>query len=159
PLYGRTYTKEEDLPGGPKVAVLAHGFWQRRFRSDPNVIGKTIALSGVSYQIIGVMRPSFVIEINDPPDVYVPFQLDPNSTEQANYFNTGARLKPGATFAAANAQLRNAAEEYRRKYPNGLGKDQTFGVESLKEVVVRGVRTLLWVMLGAVGCVLLIACA
>jgi len=159
PLYGRTYTKEEDLPGSPKVAVLAHRFWQRRFASDPNVIGKTIVLSGASYQIIGVMRPSFVIEINDPPDVYVPFQIDPNSTDQANFFNTGARVKQGATLAAANAQMRNAAEEFRRKYPKALGDGQTFGVEPLREVLVRGFRPLAFIMLGAVGCVLLIACA
>jgi predicted permease len=159
PLYGRTYTKEEDLPGGPKVVVLANSFWQRRFRSDPTVIGKTIVLSGISYQIIGVMRPSFVIEINDPPDVYVPYQIDPNSTEQAVMFNTGARLKPGATLAAANAQMRSATQEYRLKYPKALGDGQTFGVEPLREVLVRGFRPLAFIMLGAVGCVLLIACA
>jgi predicted permease len=123
------------------------------------VVGKTIVLSGTSYQIIGVMRPSFVIEINDPPDVYVPFQIDPNSTDQANFFNTGARVKPGATLAAANAQMRNAAEEFRRKYPKALGDGQTFGVEPLREVLVRGFRPLAFIMLGAVGCVLLIACA
>src|SRR5262245_52144218 len=159
PLHGRTYTHEEDRPGGRKVAVLAHRFWERRFGSDPKVIGKTIVLSDVSYEIIGVMKPSFVIEINDPPDVYVPFQLDPYSTEQANFFNTGARLKQGATIAAANAQMRSAAEEFRRLYPKALGADQTFGVEPLRETLVRGVRTLLWVLMGAVGFVLLIACA
>src|SRR5262249_895005 len=93
PLYGRLYSAEEDRPTGPEVALLANRFWQRRFASDPKIIGKTIVLSGISYQIIGVMRPDFVIEINNPPDVYVPSQIDPNSTEQANFFNTGARLK------------------------------------------------------------------
>src|SRR5690349_23645090 len=80
-------------------------------------------------------------------------------TEQGNYFNVGARLKPGVTLAAANAQLKPLADEYRRLYPAGIGPQQGFGVEQLREVLVRGVRTLLWVLLGAVGFVLLIACA
>ncbi len=158
-LYGRTFSQEEDLPGGPNVAVLSHGFWQRRFGSDPNVIGKTIILSGVPHEIIGVTSPGLKIEIDQPPDVYVPFQIDPNSTDQGHYFNAGGRLKPGVTLAAANAQFKVAGEEFRRKYPNAMGPNQTFGVEPLREVLVRGVRTLLWVLLGAVGFVLLIACA
>ena len=159
-LHGRTFSKEEDLPGGPNVAVLSFGFWQRRFASDPNVIGKTIRLSGVPHEIVGVVGPGLVIEIDQPPDIYVPFQLDPHSTDQGHYFNAGARLKPGVTLAAANAQFKVAAEEFRRRYPDGaLGPKGSFGVEPLREVLVRGVRTLLWVLLGAVGFVLLIACA
>src|SRR5262245_46811166 len=79
PLYGRTFSPEEDLPGGPNVVVLSYEFWQRRFGSDPNVIGKRITLSGAPHEIIGVMRPGLKIEIDQPPDVYVPFQIDPNS--------------------------------------------------------------------------------
>src|SRR5262245_20873303 len=159
-LYGRTFSQEEDRPGGPNVAVLSYGFWQRRFGSDPNVIGKTIKLSGVPHEIIGVVGPGLVIEIDQPPDIYVPFQIDPNTTDQGHYFNAGARLKSGVSLAAANAQFKVAAEEFRRKYPTGgLGPNGSFGVEPLREVLVRGVRTLLWVLLGAVGFVLLIACA
>src|SRR5262249_16107845 len=128
-LYGRTFSKEEDLPGGPTVAVLSYGLWQRRFAGDPNVIGKTITLSGTPHEIIGVGDSSLVIEIDQPPDVYVPFQLDPNSTDQGHYFNAGARLKKGVSLAAANAQFKVAAEEFRRKYPNGaLGPKGSFGV-------------------------------
>jgi len=158
-LYGRTFSKEEDLPRGPNVVVLANGFWQRRFGGDPGVIGKSITLSGTPHEIIGILAPSVKIEIDEPPDVYVPFQLDPNSSDQGNYFNSGARLKSGVTLAAANAQFKVAAEEFRRRYPSALGKQATFGVEPLREVLVRGVRTLLWTLLGAVGFVLLIACA
>jgi predicted permease len=158
-ILGRTFSKEEDLPGGPPVAVLAYGFWQRRFGGDPKVVGTTISLSGVPHEVIGVTGDAFRIEIDQPPDVYVPFQLDPNSTDQGHYFNSGARLKAGVTLAAANAQFKVAAEEFRRKYPDALGKDATFGVEPLREVLVRGVRTLLLLLLGAVGFVLLIACA
>src|SRR5262245_55845819 len=158
-LYGRTFSKEEDLPGGPNVVVLTHEFWQRRFGSDPNVVGKTINLSGSPHEIIGVVGPGLKIEIDQPPDVYVPFQIDPNSTDQGHYFNSGARLKPGVVLATANAQFKVAAEEFRRKYPDALGPKESFGVEALREVLVRGVRPLLLVLLSAVGFVLLIACA
>jgi predicted permease len=158
-LYGRTYTQEEDRPGGRDVAVLAYGFWQRRFAGDPKVIGKTIVLSGIPYEIIGVVGPSLKIEIDQPPDVYVPFHLDPYSANQGNYFQVAGRLKPGVTLASANEQLKAATEGFRKTYPNSLGPQGTFGVQPLSYVLVSGVRTLLWVLLGAVGFVLLIACA
>jgi putative ABC transport system permease protein len=158
-VYGRPFTKDEDLPGGRDVAVLAYGFWQRRFGADPNVIGKTITLSGSPHEIIGIAGPSLKIEIDQPPDVYVPFKLDPYSTDQGNYFQVAGRLKPGVTLAAADAQLKAATEGFRKNYPNSLGPKGTFGVQPLGEVLVSGVRTLLWVLLGAVGFVLLIACA
>ena len=113
-VYGRTFTKEEDLPGGRDVAVLAYGFWQRRFGADPNVIGKTITLSGSPHEIIGVAGPSLKIEIDQPPDVYVPFKLDPYSTDQGNYFQVAGRLKPGVNLVAANEQLKAATEGFRK---------------------------------------------
>jgi putative ABC transport system permease protein len=158
-VYGRTFTKDEDLPGGRDVAVLAYGFWQNRFAADPKVIGKTITLSGTPHEIVGVAGPSLKIEIDQPPDVYVPFRLDPYSTDQGNYFQVAGRLKPGVTMVAANEQLKAATEGFRKTYPNSLGPKGTFGVQPLGDVLVSGVRTLLWVLLGAVGFVLLIACA
>ncbi|MGH9648205.1 MAG: ABC transporter permease, partial [Bryobacteraceae bacterium] len=158
-VYGRTYTQEEDRPGGRDVAVLAYGFWQRRFGSDPNVIGKSIILSGTAHEIIGVVGPSLKIEVDQPPDVYVPFRLDPYSNNEGNYFQVAGRLKPRVSLVAANEQLKAATEGFRKTYPNSLGPQGTFGVQPLQEVLVSGVRTLLWVLLGAVGFVLLIACA
>ena len=122
------------------------------------MIGKTLVLSGAPYEIIGVTGPSLKIEIDEPPDIYTPFQIDPNSTDQAQYFNTGAHLKAGVSVANANARFKVATEEFRRKYPT-FEKDVYFGVEPLRESLVRGVRTLLLVLLGAVSFVLLIACA
>jgi predicted permease len=159
PVVGRTYTKEEDLPGGRDVAVLAYGFWQRRFAGDPKVVGKSITLSGIPHEIVGVVGPNLKIEVDQPPDVYVPFRLDPYSTNQGNYFQAAGRLKPGVTLASANEQLKAATEGFRKTYPNSLPPQGTFGVQPLREVIVSGVRTLLWVLLGAVGFVLLIACA
>ena len=158
-VHGRTFTKDEDRPGGRDVAVLAYGFWQNSFAADPNVIGKTITLSGAPHEIIGVVGPSLKIEIDQPPDVYVPFRLDPYSTDQGNYFQVAGRLKTGVSLVAANEQLKAATEGFRKTYPNSLGPNGGFGVQPLSEVLVSGVRTLLWVLLGAVGFVLLIACA
>jgi putative ABC transport system permease protein len=104
-VHGRTFTKDEDRPGGRDVAVLAYGFWQNSFAADPNVIGKTITLSGAPHEIIGVVGPSLKIEIDQPPDVYVPFRLDPYSTDQGNYFQVAGRLKTGVSLVAANDQL------------------------------------------------------
>ena len=158
-LYGRTYTQDEDRPGGRDVAVLAYAFWQRRFAGDPNVVGKTITLSGIPHEIIGVVGPSLKIEVDQPPDVYVPFRLDPYSTNEGNYFQVAGRLKPGLTLATANERLKAATEGFKKNYPNSLRPQATFGVQPLQDVLVSGVRTLLWVLLGAVGFVLLIACA
>ena len=117
-LHGRTFTAEDDLPNAPKTVVLAYAFWQRHFGGDPQVIGRLMTLSGERYEIIGVVGPNLKngqiaersslsgdIEIDEPPDVYLPFQLDPNSASHGHYFNVAGRLKPGVTLAAANARL------------------------------------------------------
>ena len=98
------------------------------------------------------------IEINEPPDVYVPFQLDPNSAERGRYFNGAGRLKPGVTLAAANARLQATYQDYARRWPDpspGAG----FGVQPLRNAIVGGVQNTLLVLFGAVGFVMLIACA
>jgi len=115
-LARRTYTAEEDLPKAPKTAVLAYAFWQGRFGGDPEVIGKSITLSGERYEIIGVVGPNLKIEIDEPPDVYVPFQLDPNRDDNGHYFTVIGRLNPGVSLAAANAQLQAAYDVYHQKH-------------------------------------------
>ena len=157
---GRSYTHEEDLPKAPKTAVLAYGFWQRRFGGDPKVIGKRITLSGEIYEIIGVVSPRLDIAIEEPPDLYVPFQLDPYRDDNAHYFTVIGRLKPGVTMAAANAQLQAGYPEYKRLHPVPFDFPQIgFGVQNLREAIVGSVRNSLFILLGAVALVLLIACA
>ncbi len=157
---GRTFSAEEDLPKGEKVVVLSHGLWTRRFGSDPQVIGRTISLSGDPHVVIGVIAPSFnVSEFGPPPEVWVPFQLDPNSGDQGHYFQAAARLKPGVTVAQATARLQLSVAELRAKFPNALGPNQGFGVMLFQEAFVRNVRSSLMVLVGAVSFVLLIACA
>jgi predicted permease len=157
PVLGRTFTATEDRPGGGNLLVLSSGLWQRRFGSDPAVIGKTLALGGEPYTIIGVLSPGF--SFDPPSDVYMPFQADPNSTNQGHFFRVAARLKPGISPSAANAALHVAADEFRRTNPTGMGPQATFSVEPMQQLMVRDVRTALYVLLGAVACVLLIACA
>src|SRR4051812_16428302 len=157
---GRTFTADEDRPNGGKVVVLSHGFWQRRFGGDPQLVGRTLQLSGDSYVVVGVLASTFNSAQFDPlPDVWTPFQMDPASTDQSNYFTAAARLKPGVTLAMANTQMQAAAEQFRARFPNAIGPKQSFGVQLLQERMVRNVRTSLLVLVGAVSFVLLIACA
>ena len=156
-LLGRTFTPQEDSPNGAHAVVISYGFWQRRFGGNPKIVGSALSLSNVSYTIIGVLGKSFV---TDPPaDLWVPFQIDPNSTNLGHYFLVAGRLKPGVSLNQANAELKLAAGEYRRLHPNDMGPEGGFKVEPLRDSIVSGARTSLLVLLGAVSFVLLIACA
>jgi putative ABC transport system permease protein len=157
PALGRTFSAAEDRPGGGNIVVLSNGLWQRRFGGKSDVIGKGITLGGEPYTIVGVLDKGF--SYNPPPDIYLPFQADPNSVQQAHYFGAAARLKPGISLGAAQAALKLAAVEFGRKFPNALGPNGSFTVEPLQQIIVRDVRKALFVLLGAVGFVLLIACA
>ena len=159
-IRGRTFTAEEDLPKGPRVAVISEGLWKRHFNADPNVIGKNIALSGDSYAIIGIVGSKFDIrEFATQPEVWIAFQLDPNTGDQGHYFQVAGRLKPGVTLAQAQAKLKLSAADYERKFPRVLGPGGGFTVSSFQEVIVGDVRPILLVLAAAVGLVLLIACA
>lgn len=158
-LHGRTFTAEEDRPGGGHAGVITHGLWQRRFGGDPRIIGKSISLSGVPYTVVGVVGSGFNTELDSPPDIWLPFQIDPTSSEHAHYFTVAGRLKPGVTLAMANAQLQLASGEFGRRFPNILGSRDTFKVQPLQEGMVSDVRSSLLVLAGAVSFVLLIACA
>jgi predicted permease len=159
PLIGRTFSADEDRPNGPRVAVLSYAWWTRRFAADPSIVGKTILLSGDPYVVVGVLNRFDVSEFLDPPDVWTAFQIDPNTTSGAHYFRSAARIKPGVTLAQAQAALRQSAAQFREKFPNQLGPNESFSVEPIQNVFVRNSRTLLVVLLAAVSGVLLIACA
>jgi len=154
---GRTFTADEDRPRGANVIVLSNGLWQRRFGSDPAIVGKNLTLGGESYTVIGVLASGFTF---DPmPDIYLPFQADPNSTNQGHFFQAAARLKPGVSLNSAKAALDLAGQQFKRRYPGAMEARMSFSVEPMQQLLVRNVRTALYVLLGAVGCVLLIACA
>jgi putative ABC transport system permease protein len=154
---GRTFTAAEDSPHGGHVTVLSYGLWKSRYAASPNVIGSTIQLDGQPYLIVGVIGRGFVTDT--PADLWVPFQFDMNSQDMAHYFTVAARLKPGIGVPQANAQLRLAADQYRRMYgATSLPPGGGFGVASLQEAMIGDIRFPLLVLLGAVGFVLLIAC-
>ncbi len=154
---GRTFTAAEDSPHGGNVTVLSYSLWKDRFGANPNAVGSTIQLDGQPYLIVGVIGRGFVT--NSPADLWVPFQFDLNSQDMAHFFTVSARLKPGIDVAQANAQLRLAADQYRRLYgADSLPPGDGFGVASLQESLIGDIRSSLFVLLGAVGLVLLIAC-
>jgi hypothetical protein len=140
--------------------LLSYAFWMRRFGRDEKVLGRTLSLSGDPYTIVGIVGREFnVEEFGAPPEVWIPFQLDPHTADQGHYFQVNGRLKDGVTLRQAQARLALAANEYKRRYPNVLQRDNGFSVELLQNEIVRDVQTTLWILLGAVGLVLLIACA
>jgi putative ABC transport system permease protein len=158
-LVGRPFSPEEDRPGASPVVVISEGLWKTRFGSDPNVAGRTMLLGGEQHVITGVVAARFDFEDFDKaPEVWVPFQLDPNSTDQGHYFQGAGRLKDGVSLQAANLQVDASAAAFRRKFPD-FGKDQSFDVSALRDSLVQDAKQSIWVLAGAVGFVLLIACA
>jgi putative ABC transport system permease protein len=155
-VLGRTFTPQEDAPNGGRVVVISYGLWQRKFAGNPNIIGTALSLGNEPYTIVGVLGQTFQ---SDPPaEIWVPFQLDPDSTNQGHYFTVAARLKPGITLNQANAQMKLAYSEFRRRWPLANPKNG-FAVQPLRDAIVSDARSSLFVLLGAVGFVLLIACA
>jgi putative ABC transport system permease protein len=156
-IAGRTFTAAEDSPHGGNFVVLSYGLWKRRFGGDRAIVGKTIQLNAQPYQVVGVIGREFITD--NPADLWLPFQFEMTSTDQAHYFGVIARLKPGVTVPMANAQLKLAADQYRATYPGTLGPNGSFGVILWQELMVRDTKSSLYVLLGTVGLVLLIACA
>ena len=155
-MLGRTFTPQEDLPHGGNVVVLSYGLWQRKFGGNPAVIGKALPLGGEPYTIVGVTGRDFVAE--SQPDLWVPFQFDPNTTNQGHFFQVAAMLKPGISLNQANAQMKLAWQQFLRKFPKA-NPQGNFGVEPLRDSIIGDARRSLFVLLGAVVLVLLIACA
>jgi predicted permease len=163
PLRGRAYTEEEDRPGSDDVVVISHSLWQRRFGSDPSVVGRSVTLDGRPNTIVGVMPADFRFPDNDT-DVWKPAAfsaelLSPNN-RGSHFLSAVARLKPGFTAARATEEVAALARAQGQESPNTYSRGFGASVRPLQEEVVGpSVRTSLFVMLGAVGLVLLIACA
>jgi putative ABC transport system permease protein len=154
---GRTFSNDDDRPGGPRVAVLGDALWRRRLGGDSSLAGKRIAFDGGVYDVIGVVRPEFAA---DPPaDLWLPLQAEPHTLDQTDRIAVAARLKRGVTVEMARRQMRFAAIIFARTYPQILNSEENFTVEPLRDVVVGDVRPALALFGGAVGLVLLIACA
>jgi len=156
---GRDFAEGEDRPGSRRVAVITDELWRRDFGADPRLPGETISLDRAPYVVVGILAPGFGFDSEPRPDVWTPLAIDPDSNDHAHYFVAAGRLKPGVTLASANARMQLAYAGFRRKYPNYVGPGTGFSVERLQDRFVSDVRPALLVLLGAVGMVLLIACA
>lgn len=167
PLVGRLFDAEDDSPGTQETVLLTHGYWQSRFGGDPDVLGEVLRVDGRPRQIIGVLRPDLHFLDHDP-DLFLPLRLDRSEVFFGNFSYQGvARLKHGVTLEQANADVARmipmALERFR--LPPGFSEemidDVQFGplVRSLEEDVVGDVGKVLWLLLGTVGIVLLVACA
>ena len=155
-LLGRGFTQAEDSPHGGNYAVISYGLWQRKFGGDKQIVGKPIAIANLPYTVVGVTGPGF--DPDPVADLWLPYQFDPNTKDQAHYFAAAARMKPGVTLTQVQAQLKLAATEFNRKFP-GINQRGGFDAQLLKDSTVSDIRSSLLVLVGAVSFVLLIACA
>ncbi|MGA8596072.1 MAG: ABC transporter permease [Bryobacteraceae bacterium] len=159
PLLGRLFAKGEDREGSNREAVLSYALWQRRFSGDRNVLGKLIRLDGEAYSVIGVMPQGFKFAPfwATHTELWAPATLEATMHERGgNHLRVFARLKPGVTLAQARADMARVTGRLEKEYP---ATNRNVVVRPLKENVVGNVETPLLMMLGAVGFVLLIACA
>jgi predicted permease len=156
PALGRGFTEEEDKPGAERVAILSDGLWQRRFGGDRGLIGKTVLVNGKPVMIVGVTPPQFLTGFG--ADLLAPMQARPGSNVDPNATVIG-KLKPGVSLQQAQAELKIVADKYRADFPRQMQEGESVGARPYQEVFTEGVSQLLWVLLGAVGFLLLIACA
>ncbi len=156
PAIGRDFRPDEDLPHGPKVVVLSHETWTARFAARSDLVGRTITLNDEPYTIVGITPRGF--RYPDSVDLWTPFQLDPVSQERANYFEVVGRLKPDTTIERARGVMAGAMASFRQRHPDMADPREFIGVVPLRERLYGNMRTSLYVLLAAVGLVLLIAC-
>ena len=156
PQLGRTFTADEDRPDQDAVVILGHDLWQKNFGGDPNIVGQKIVLSNRSRTVIGVMPRGF--RFPEVSELWVPLALTPQMFTRTDHgLNGVARLKDGVTFAAAQAEMDNIAARIEQQNPvtnEGLG----VRVTSLHDNLAGDYREALLILLGVVGCVLLVAC-
>ena len=164
PVVGRLLAPGEDEVGRAPLIILGGGFWARKFGSDPNIIGRSITLNGQDYSIIGVVPASFDLAFGGflPEDIYIP--IGQWNTDALKFRGAGlgihgiARLKPGVTLAQARADMNNVTSQLAALYPEA-DHDLGASIRPLGDVIVGDVRPVLFVLLAAVGFVLLIACS
>ena len=157
PLIGRTPAEADSAPGAPAVAVLGYKFWMQQFGGDPSVLGRSMRLNGTVRIVIGIMPPRFMWR---GADVYLPVVFHRGEfLEGVHYVHLLGRLKPGITDAQAETDLRPIIADIKRREPAAFPEKWRVGLLSFKESFPSGLREVLWILFGAVGMLLLIACA
>jgi len=168
PLMGRWFTRQDDSPGSADTAMLTYGYWQRRFGGDPSIVGRSITVDGKPRRVIGVMPQQFYFLDQNNPLLILPFKFDRNELHLGNFsFQAVARLKPGITVEQAKVDVARMIPIVFRSFPAPPGfslrlfEDARIGpnIRALKQDVVGDVGNTLWVLMGGIGLVLLIACA
>ena len=168
PVLGRLFTQQDDTPGAPETVMLSYAYWQKKFGGARSVIGQSITVDGKSREIIGVLPEGFHFLNWEDAALIVPMRWDPSKTKLGNFSYEGlARLKPGVTIEQASTDLQRLIPIAIRSFPPPTGYSEKLfehadfktNLHSLKQDVVGDVGNVLWVLMGSIGLVLLIACA
>jgi predicted permease len=168
PLLGRSFTREDDSPDSAETAILTYSYWNRKFGGDPSVIGRTIEVDGKPHAIIGVLPEGFRFLNQTNPALVVPMKLNREKTYLGSFMYGGiARLKPGVTLQQANADVAHLLPIVNRSFPLSASSSLKVleglrigpNLRPLKQEVVGDVGKVLWVLMGGISLVLLIACA
>lgn len=162
PVLGRTFTADEDRPNTPKAVVLSYGLWQRRFASDPGIVGRTIQLDNTSYLVTGVMPKGFVFvlpyAVVQHVDAWVPLALVPDAHDQGHDFTMIARLNPGIRLEQAQSDMARVLAEIRQDIPGHVRSNEGgMWLVPYQKWVTGDIRAPLLILFAAVGLVLLIA--
>jgi putative ABC transport system permease protein len=158
PVLGRAFSEAEGKPGAEPVALISHGLWQRRYGSDPQLVGKSLRIDGIPYMVIGVLPPGISYPAADT-DLVVPFIPQTRDMQRSMHFvRVIGRLRPGVSLAQARAGMDTIAARLEQQYPD-TNTGWRVQIVPMHEQLVGNIRRALMILLGAVGCVLLIACA
>ena len=167
PMLGRQFLPAEEVVNGPHVVMLSHRLWERRYAADPSLVGKTIQIDGVGHEVVGVLPRDFHLQLPTEAfqvtdgDLWAPIQFDYGQPLPRNltFFTVFGRLAPGVTAGQAQAEMNLIAEQFRSEFPEHKASNLRIRAVPLHYDVVKHARPALFVLLGAVGMVLLIACA
>jgi predicted permease len=159
---GRTLEPEDDQPGAPNVVVMTYGLWQRRFGGDTSLIGQPLKLNGATYTLVGILPPKFFFPIPDA-ELVVPLvpDADPSRLNRntVNFLRLVGRTRQGVSNERAEAEMNVLARKLREQFPDANARKIGVKLTSMRDQITFGYRRALWVLLGAVGFVLLIGCA
>ena len=164
PARGRNFTSAEDVPNGPNVCIISHELWQTEFGGRDSIVGETVQLNGTAWEVIGIMPPRVSAPFTQV-QVYAPRLQDiggltPQQVQiGATFASAIARLAPGATLAQARAEMSAANAGYRERHPGNLEANSPMDPRPFVASIASGIAPTMYTLLGAVACVLLIACA
>ncbi len=162
PTFGRDFLPQEDVQGGAKVVILGYNLWRTRFGANPGLVGQAITLDGQPYTVVGIMPPGFrwpaSSSFGSGTDLWIPYQLPPQSRDPASYLAVIGRLKPGVARQQAAASMTILSQRFQKEDPQVVAEDAGVSLVPLHARIVGNIRPALLILMAAVGLVLLIAC-